>query len=276
MKRLIYVIILVLLVGFIWRLYIGVNGSPIKKVQAEKDMKKYLKETYPDKDFVLGKVGYSMSFGSYRAAVTSESDSSISFMLDWRKGINGIYDEYVYKYAKDEGLSKKFADQITEDLNYILKDQIKGFKSVNSELYIKKGDYKSSDTFRKDMPEKITVWVGMFGDKISRDEFVDRCIKARELILNEGYNVEVFSLHYGTSFKGDVKGGGEELYSLALSGDLISASKEEILKSRKFYENTGKGRMIVASMLYKGVVTLFILGIISAGIFIAIKEKKQR
>lgn len=275
MKKLIYAVLLVLLIGIIAWFYTGLNGNPISKIKAEKDMKSYLAETYPGKDFELGEVNYSMSFGAYMARVTSKSDSSISFRLNWRSKSKVFYDEYENKYSKDEVLSKKFAGQITENLNSILKDKITGFKGVDSEVDIKKGAYNSSENFRNNMLEKITVWVDMYGEKIPREEFVDRCIKARELISKEGYNIETYSFHYGTGFEGDVKGEGEELYSLALRGELLNASKEDILKSRDFYENTGKGKMIIADILYKGAVILFVFVIIGAGTFIAVKERKK-
>ncbi|GLC31850.1 hypothetical protein [Clostridium omnivorum] len=276
MKKILYGVVLVLLIGIIFWFYTGLNGNSMSKAQAEKDMKVYLQENYPDKDFELGPVGYSMSFGGYMAVVTSKSDSSISFNLSWRKGAKVIYDEYIYKYSKDEALSKKFADEITERLKTILRSDIKGFNDVSSEIYIKKGVYNSSDSFRVDMPEKITVWVYMKGDKISKEEFVERCVKARDLIAKEGYKIDTYSFHYNTSFAGDVKGGGQELYSLALGKSLLNASKDDILKSNKLSINTGKGRMIAADIIYKGSITLFILGIIGAGVFIARKEKKEK
>ncbi|MDP4090803.1 MAG: hypothetical protein Q8930_16255 [Bacillota bacterium] len=276
MKRLVYVVILVFLVGIVYWVYTGLNGSPVRKAQAEKDMKSYLKTTYPGRDLVLGEVHYSMNFGAYMAKVTSRSDSSISFELNWRRGGKVFYDEYVDKYAKDEVLSKKFADQITENLKSILKDKINGFRSAGSELYIKKGDYSGSDNYSNAMPEKVTVWVDMFGDRISQGEFVDRCVKARDLIAKEGYNIETYSFSYSTSFKGDVKGDGEQLYGLNLGSDLFNASAEQMLKSKILYENTGKGKMIVADLFYKGVITLFVSAIIGAGIFIALKERKSK
>lgn len=103
-----------------------------------------------------------------------------------------------------------------------------------------------------------------------------RCVKVRDLIAKEGYKVETYSFHYNTSFSGDVKGEGQELYSLALGKSLLNASKDDILKSNKLSTNTGKGRMIAADIIYKGTITFFILGIIGAGVFIASKEKKQK
>lgn len=104
MKKILYGVVLVLLVGIVFWFYTGLNGNSMSKAQAEKDMKVYLQENYPDKDFELGPVGYSMSFGGYMAVVTSKSDSSIFFNLSWRKGAKVIYDEYIYKYVKDETL----------------------------------------------------------------------------------------------------------------------------------------------------------------------------
>lgn len=49
MKRLIYAVILILLVGIIFSVYTGLNGNPIRIAQAEKDMKSYLETTYPGK-----------------------------------------------------------------------------------------------------------------------------------------------------------------------------------------------------------------------------------
>jgi hypothetical protein len=274
MKKVLYGGLLVLIVGFVFSIYSGLNGNPIKKIQAEKGMKSYLQENYPDKDFELGPVRYSMSFGSYDATVTSKNDSSISFMLGWR-GPKAIYDEYIEKYAKDETLSKKFSDEITERLKGVLKDKIKDFNDVGTAIYIKKGVYSSSESFKKDMPEKIGVWVSMKGDKIPEEEFIERCAIARDEIVKEGYKIESCSFHYSVNFEGDVKGGGKELYSSGLGEKLLNASKEEILKSKKLSTNTGKGRMIAADMLYKGTILLIIVGGIGAGVYIAKKDKKR-
>lgn len=275
MKKVVYGAVLVLLVSFIFWIYSGFNGNPIKKVQAEKDMKSYLQKNYPDKDFQLGPVTYSMKFGSYDAVVTSKGDSNISFTLSWRKKAKVMYDEYIEKYAKDETLSKKFANEITERLKIILKDKLKDFNDAGSEIYIKKGAYSSTESYRKDMPEKVDLWVEMKGDKIPEEEFVERCVIARDEIAKEGYKIEGYYFSYMVNFEGDAKGGGEQLYSISLREKLLNASKEEILKSKKLYTNTGKVRMIAADMLYKGTILLMIVGSIGAGVYIAKKDKKR-
>lgn len=275
MKKFIYSIIVILLLGIIFWLYSGFNGNPVSKIRAEKDMKNYLETTYKGRDFKIGKVYYSMSFGVYTTKVTGQKDSSISFTLSWRGG-RIRYDEYISKYAMDNELSKIISSQITEETAPIIKSQIPDVTDVTSEIEIKKDVYTSDKSFSKDMREKITIWIYMKGDRIPRDEFIDRCIKSRDILKEKGYNIGTLSIHYNTSFKGDVKGQGEALYSIAIRDNLMSASKDEMLKSKDFWENNGKGEMILNAFLYKAVITLFILGILGAGAAIVIKERKNK
>lgn len=276
MKRLFYAVVVILLVGILWKLYTGVNGSPIKKQKAEEIMTAYLMENYPGKDFKIGKVYYSMSFGSYTTTVTSSKDSSVSFMLTYRSGNKINYDEYIYKYEKDEELSRRLGEEAKKEIEPMLKANIPNFSDATAELFVKKGEYESTKSFSKDMPEKLTVWVYLKGEKISKEAFVENCIKARDLIQNQGYKVECFSFHYGTSFKGDVKGDGKELYSFSIRDKQLKASAEELLKEDEIYENKGKGRMIIGAALYKWVIGLFISGVLAAGTVIVIKEKANK
>lgn len=279
MKKFFYVIVVVLLVGLVVNIYCGINGNPLYINQAEKDMKIYLKKTYPDKDFKLGKVYYSMSFGSYTSEVTSPSDPSLSFRLSWRSKAKVFIDEYsrnLHKNDKDDILSQKFSSEISKDVKTLLSSQISDFDSVNSEISIPSGKYDANISYSKDLNEKPILYICMKGDKISKDNFVDRCIKIRDMLIQNGYKFNHLSIQYNANFKGDVKGGGAELYNLSIDDKLLSSSKNQLLKSKNLYENTGKGKMILSAFLYKGAIAIFVLAVIAGGIIIGVKEKTQK
>lgn len=231
------VIFLVSLVVFIYNSF---NGNPLSKYIATKQMENYLTMNYPEEDFKIERVYYDFKFGAYVGKVYSPRNGDIQFTVSPRR--NGyVYDEYIDKYARDQELSRLFSEQINQMVFPIAKEKIVETSEVTAEIYIKKGKYPSDASYSKNMEENLSLNIYFEGDKVSEEEFVEKCMNVRDTILASGFKVDHFRFDYRWEIK-------HEGYSLDVKKEELHSSKEQLLSSKnlfnygEFNANKSKGK----------------------------------
>src|SRR5690606_24922143 len=60
-----YIVVLVVLIGFVLFIYNEFNGSPVSKYISTRTLEKYLEETYPDTELRIDRVYHDFKFGGY-------------------------------------------------------------------------------------------------------------------------------------------------------------------------------------------------------------------
>ncbi len=220
-------IVLVFFTGFIYNSF---NGNPINRYIATKKVESYLAMNYPEEEFKIKKVYYNFKLGHYLAKAYSPQNMNVQFLVSPR-GNGYIYDEYLDKYAKDQELSQHFSEQIVKIVFPIAKDKVMETSKVKAEIYIKKDKYPSNTIYSKDIEEPFNLNIYFKGDKISKEEFVEKCITVRDTILanSYGFKADCFGFDYRWGIK-------SEGYSLNVEGDELNFSKEQLLSSKSLFD----------------------------------------
>jgi hypothetical protein len=223
------IVILIILVAIpVSFIYDSFNGNPIGKYMARQKMADYLETHYPQQAFKIDRVYYDFKFGGYTGSISSPRDPSIRFMLHTRNH-GEIYDQYIDKYAKDQALSQRFSEQVSQLVLTAAKDQVEETSKVSADIYIKKGKYAPTTNYSPEMEEHFTADIRFTGRKISADDFLERSIAVRDAVLAKGFKVDEFGFDYEWGIKG-------EGYSLGIPREQLTASKQQLRSHLVNYE----------------------------------------
>lgn len=180
-KKIVYLVILIVIVGFLLTMYNNLNGNPISKAIAKGKIQRYIEETYPDKDFNIDKMGYNFKFTNYYATVISE-EAGLNFSIDIRRD-NSFWDEYKEEpVLVDHELSKRFRETIEgytkEDISDVVmfmddnsKEKINNY--LFAELEVPQGKYRDKDIqYSTDMDDPFIFSVSLYpenGDNYKKE-----------------------------------------------------------------------------------------------------------
>ncbi|GEM_PF-6608190 len=229
-KKEIFIVILIILVAIpVSFIYDSFNGNPIGQYMARQKMADYLETHYPQQAFKIDRVYYDFKFGGYTGSISSPRDSTIRFMLRTRN-YGDIYDQYIDKYARDQALSKRFSEQVSQLVLTTAKNQVMETSKVTADIYIKKGKYAPTTDYSPEMEEHFTAEIRFSGRKISADDFLEKSIAVRDAVLAKGFKVDEFGFDYEWGVKG-------EGYSLDVSREQLTASQQELTPCLINYEN---------------------------------------
>lgn len=234
-------ILLLSLIGLIIFLNVSLHGNPYSTSITEEKVQQYLRETYPDQDFVIKTIKYDLKSGTYNAAVFSRKQNSINFVI-WAGPKGVTYDEYKYKYLEDKELGRKFKSQIAEILLTIIKSKVKEIQGVQVEMYVPKGKYDAHSDYSRDMDENLKIYVYLdsaYDQKLTKELFLEKATKVKELVLKNDFKMEYFYCYYLHKTKGDG-------YSLELYKDDFEMKYAELINSKRLVDykelNRNKGR----------------------------------
>ena len=136
-KKEIFIVILIILVAIpVSFIYDSFNGNPIGQYMARQKMADYLETHYPQQAFKIDRVYYDFKFGGYTGSISSPRDSTIRFMLRTRN-YGDIYDQYIDKYARDQALSKRFSEQVSQLVLTTAKNQVMETSKVTADIYMR-------------------------------------------------------------------------------------------------------------------------------------------
>ena len=230
-KKIIYLAILILIIGFLLSMYNSFNGNPISKAIAKGKIEKYIKGTYPEKDFKIKNVGYKFKFSNYYAQVVSEKDG-LKFNIDIRKD-NSFYDEYKESpILVDYELSRRFIETIEsntkEDLKGIVEfDSEDGLSKSNNFLFaqfdIPQGKYRDRETqYSNTMDDPFAIYINLYPEDSTgyREELL-KVTKALKASVNKRNYNGILGIMVNIGWD-------NTSYCIVLNKDEISVSDDEL------------------------------------------------
>lgn len=159
---------LILIIGLLF-LANALVGNPLSKSIVTKNAKSYVKETYPNTDYYVDKVGYDFKNGSYFAFIKSPSSIDTYFSLDFTylgKLVHNSYSSYV-------------------------EDKFNTFKRINS-------DYRTAtEKALEKLPYDTHI---SYGEILTNDNgmgLVGSDLNIKDLILDANYDIKDFGSKYG-------------------------------------------------------------------------------
>ena len=81
------------IVVFLLLMASSVLGDPVSKYIAQKEIERYVEETYPEQQLSVSEVRYNFKFGGYYAEAASDTSIDTRFSVYWRFG-EGCSDGY--------------------------------------------------------------------------------------------------------------------------------------------------------------------------------------
>lgn len=233
LKKAIYLIILVVLVGFLFTIYNTFNSNPISKGIAKSKLNKYIEENYSDGDFRIRNVGYNFKFNEYYGNVVS-TEKGLDFNITLKN--NGeIIDMYKERgYIEDFELNNRFKDKVEEDFEEALKDRlIFSEEGKNSDYLfvhfnIMQGKYKDRDIqYSNDLDDKFLLELNLYNNTENyKDRFVDLASEIIKYAESNGYEglseIAIYTYVDNVKYsllvnKEDFTKGGGELYNMIKS-----------------------------------------------------------
>jgi len=175
-------VILVILAGFGFRLYLSLNGSLIRKFVMTKQVKQYVAQVYPDEDLEVDFAAYDFKMCGYFCNVHSPEGGDLYFSV-YEDGDGNLSDDFVLRVlAKENTISR---------LSRSLDDFTKAFIAENfphrTSLVMCDTATEITDSVRDSLrlnmpfdiagfplPCEMIVWVETAGDEPSREEMAER------------------------------------------------------------------------------------------------------
>jgi len=275
-KRIEYALVVFIILGSVITIDNYTNGNPISKSQSERSVTSYIEKYYPNKEYKISSVRHLSGTNKYEFGVEFQDKSSYLFFITCKDGDKIIADGCGYSNNTDFDLSDKIGEQITNEIKPLLGNQIPGFEGVVAHIRVPSGANNKNIDFTKDLQANLFVSMDLKGEKISKEDFVDRCIKTREILAQKGYKVRSCRVDYHLSLPNGSKGLGEEIYSLTIDNYLINAPKAEILNSDALVlNNVIKDSTKYSSFVFYVPLTILVLVGLSLGVVITKDEMKD-
>lgn len=221
----IFIIIFILAAGYSIRSEF--HGDPVSKYLAAARINKYISTTYPGQQLGIKDVYFEFKSKLYIANIYSPNDEDISFQIGIKKGSRRIFfDEYIDKYGTDHELSERFAGSLKADITAALIGKLPQLSEVTTVISIEKGKYPADTEYSSQVDEPYSVILNFEGGQIFKQEFVELCYNAKEILKEKGFVVDSYIFDYREYNSKDKGGLG---YSLELRNEQLACSKQEML-----------------------------------------------
>ncbi|MFD1397283.1 hypothetical protein ACFQ49_06370 [Kroppenstedtia eburnea] len=195
MKKKVYTVLLVLLVGLVLFLYNAFNGNPVSQLVSKTALENYLAATYPEKELRVDDGFYDFKFGgTYEFDVTEIGSDSNKYEFI----VSGFFKpEVTWDGIRDDRLDEKLMDRLSKEaareITSLLKSEVKNVKSVEVYLEVLKGqldpDVPWDKTLRlEEGPLEIDVVLDSAQDR--KKDFLQHTKKIQSLLNQEGYDYQ--------------------------------------------------------------------------------------
>lgn len=232
-RKLLLIAVMIVLIGAVFYLYNGFNGNPFSKYLAKLELKKYLEETYTDKEFTVSDGFYNFKDSGYVfTAVEIGSTDEDGNVFEYEFTVTGFMNpkvsrDGIYEANLDHDLASRLNDQIVEQLSPLLKDKVETFYHMECYIEVLKGKYPDDVKWRKDLEleKPIDFFIQIDSTEQSAEEFFKASQTIQKIIDEEGYDYEAIMIN-GIMFEEEKE---HEDYFLKYS---IAADKGETFKKK--------------------------------------------
>lgn len=232
-KKLFFVVLLIVLVGFVLYLFNAFNGNPISKYISKVVLEDYLEEEYPDQEFRINEGSYNFKFSEYQYTVneigSTDTDGNVK---EYEFNVRGFFNptvswDGVYYENLDQQLADRLSQQAEEEILPLLSSEIDTIHLVDIHIEVLKGKFADDIKWSKELAleKPIEVFVQLNSSDQSKEDFLSVAEKVKRILDEQGYEYE-YVLFNGSGF--DMEGfeednGGYLKYSLLVEKDGVVA-----------------------------------------------------
>lgn len=199
MRKIVYKIIIVLVIGLILFLYNAFNGNPISKYIAKKNVQSYLSEHYPENEFNVTDGFYNFKFSEYNFDVIKIGDGKkyeFSVRGFWNRDIiDGIY----YKNL-DTSLMERLGEEASLEITDILISRgllAEDILDISVHAEVLQGNYDDDTKWHKDLPieEPFYFHLTLNSTDSSKEDFFDAVKIVKDMLDEEEYDYNRVSVN---------------------------------------------------------------------------------
>lgn len=239
MKKPLLIIAFVLFIGFVLFLYNGLNGNPVSKFLAKKELESYLEETYPSKELTVNDGLYNFKYGGYEFKVKdigSAGPRGIAKTYDFSVYGSIVpkvnYDE-IYIENLDERLARVLNNQFVEEISPMILEKVDSLHYIGTHIEVLKGRYPEGTEWSKDLTfeQPMDIFIQLDSTEQTAKDFLSDSIEIKSILDEQGYNYEKLNFN-GIAFESEVKD--EHRYYLKFS---VSSLKDGEIKEKNIEEH---------------------------------------
>ena len=208
-KKILYLIILIILVGFILSCYNAFNGNPISNAVRKHIVESYLNETYPDEKFRVESGEYNFKFSEYSYNVIKIGEDPYAILdentdisekekylepLNYYVTVRGTFRPRVrydsIRYARlDEKLSQKLSDEASSEIFTNIQKQLPNLKAVEAHVEVLKFTMDENTVWSKDLvfDKPLSLHIVIDATDQTAEESLTDGIKIQQLLKDMGY-----------------------------------------------------------------------------------------
>lgn len=186
-KKWVYLLVIILLAGFVLFIYNAFNGNPLSKITAKSNLQSYLEKTYPEDKFVIQSQFYNFKNSGYDFQVIrigEEEQTEYEFIVTGFFGSN-IQSDGIYYANLDEQLIHKLQQEASTELKVFLQKQVPEVLEVSPILEVLKGKYPDNATWSKEFKPEVPMYLHI---PVDASEFSKEDILQASILIQKSLN----------------------------------------------------------------------------------------
>ncbi|WP_068777142.1 hypothetical protein [Paenibacillus sp. FJAT-26967] len=201
-RKLLYLALLIVLVLFVGSLYNSLNGNPVSKWLAKRELQQFITKTYPDKELRIKEGMYNFKFKRYEFTVVeigTSGDKGTALEHDFEVGgfkpkvvIDGIRMDNL-----DFTLMDKLSEEAGEEIKRKIEPEIPEVRKVTVQLEVVQGQYAGDTRWNKSLKfdEPLYIHIVLDSTKAAKEEVLAAAQVIQSLLNAEGYDYRSFTIN---------------------------------------------------------------------------------
>lgn len=178
-RKVIFAVLALAIIGFIGKAYADLNGNPIKLWLVRGKIEHYLSSTYPNTQFTYQSSHYSFKTNAYGGRVTAHTVPPVSFYVTQSRN-NSFRDDF---------LANKLGAQSTDIIADVVKTVVPNANVSASVGWDNAAlDVNEHTTYTKGLDVYVSLDVRWEGEELGKEEFLATSKTIREVLAREGYS----------------------------------------------------------------------------------------
>lgn len=206
--KLIFVVLLVVLIGFVFFLYNTFNGNPVSKMISKKVLENYLEETYPDQEFRINEGYYNFKSSNYDYEViemgAADKEGNV---MEYEFYISGFFKptvswDGIYYENLDEQLASRLSEEAQQEISQLLSPKIDTLYLVDIGIEVLEGTFEDDIKWSQELPldKPIEIFIQFDSSEQTKEDFFSAAKKAKSLIDKQQYKYK-FVVFNGSGFE---------------------------------------------------------------------------
>lgn len=206
-KKLFFVVLLVVIIGFVLFLYNAFNGNPISKYISKEVLEDYLEETYFDQELQIKEGFYNFKFSEYQYSVievgsTDEEGNVKQYEFKVRGFFNPTVSwDGIYYENLDHEMANRLSKQAHQEISPLLSEKMDTIHLVEIQLEVLKGKFEDDVKWSKELAldKPMEIFVQLDSTEQTKEDFLSAARKVKNILDEQGYEYESV-LYNGSGF----------------------------------------------------------------------------